>query len=121
MDSAASVHTTPSRRSIIENRQSLSEKAEEAAIGKEEERGLIRRVPMFRRPVEDHEKWHDKVDIPSQWTPFFYGTFQRNPQGETRGVPLITCCADLVVVAVLTVFGLTHDLSDPSAIPVFLG
>jgi hypothetical protein len=28
---------------------------------------------------------------------------------------------DLVVVAVLTVFGLTHDLSRPGAIPIFLG
>jgi hypothetical protein len=26
-----------------------------------------------------------------------------------------------VVVAVLTVFGLTHDLSRPGAIPIFLG
>lgn len=26
-----------------------------------------------------------------------------------------------MVVAVLTVFGLTHDLSEPSAIPIFLG
>lgn len=70
-----SIHTRPSRRSTIENEQGQSEKAKEVAIGRKEERGLIRRVPLYRRPVADAERWHDNVNIPSQWSPFFYGMY----------------------------------------------
>lgn len=73
--STSSIHTRPSRRSTIENGQGLSEKAEAEAIEQEEERGLIRRVPLFRHPVKDAERWHDSADVPSQWSPFFYGKY----------------------------------------------
>jgi hypothetical protein len=74
-NSGSSIRSRISRRSTIENGPGHSEKTEEDAIGHEEERGLIRRVPLFRHPVEGAERWHDNADIPSQWSPFFYGMF----------------------------------------------
>lgn len=71
----SSIRSRPSRRSTIENGQDHSEKAEATAIEHEEERGLIRRVPFYRHPVSDAERWHDNADVPSQWNPFFYGMY----------------------------------------------
>jgi hypothetical protein len=39
---------------------------------------------------------------------------------STRVARLTRPCADLVVVAVLTVFSSTHELSSPGSIAVFL-
>jgi hypothetical protein len=118
---------TPSIRSRI-SRRTTSEgdsarnnefpsSAEKVVREQVEEQGLIRRTPLYRHPVRGRaEKWHEEVDTPSQWTSLFYGESRSvGPVTELR-LPL-----DLVVVAVLTVFGLTHDLSRPGAIPIFLG
>lgn len=77
----SSIRSRPSRRSTLENGQGISEKEERAALEGEEDKGLIRRVPFFRHPVEDAERWHDAVDIPAQWTSLFYGTFRTSQDG----------------------------------------
>lgn len=77
--SISSLRSRVSARSTIDNSGDHSEKAEKDAIKREEERGLIRRIPFFRPPLEDAERWHDEADTPPQWTPLFYGESRCRP------------------------------------------
>lgn len=71
---APSIRSRPSRHSTIENGGGQhSETAEKEAIEHETERGLIRRIPFYRHPVKNAERWHDESDVPPQWTSLFYG------------------------------------------------
>lgn len=73
-----SIRSRTSRRTDTEgdseNTDELPSSAEKAVRDQVEERGLIRRTPLYRYPIRGRTgKWHEEVDTPSQWTSLFYG------------------------------------------------
>lgn len=75
---APSIRSRTSRRTDTEgdseNTDELPSSAEKAVRDQVEERGLIRRTPLYRYPIRGRTgKWHEEVDTPSQWTSLFYG------------------------------------------------
>jgi hypothetical protein len=73
-----SIRSRTSRRTDTEgdseNTDELPTSAEKAVRDQVEERGLIRRTPLYRYPIRGSTgKWHEEVDTPSQWTSLFYG------------------------------------------------
>jgi hypothetical protein len=108
------------------------EKEECESIGTQEadQEALVKGMPFLIRPIQtrtivDNEEngrysenggraWLRPVDQATEWLSLFYG------ESSVTHTMALTKKPDLVVVAVLTVFSSTHELSSPSAIWIFL-